>query len=379
MCHSVCKHAVCTRCLESDHTGALNTCHQCRHEEPLWQGPQYLANVARLLLLGDDECEADGKHMLVSKLSTVGLTRFAVRNYAHALMRQYDAAGDSDGEPSLPGSVSDFVQSCESDDVRMWCLTVIRRRGGSSYLNGFLRSNGANIPWFQPKCAVATAETLKLPFDPFADKRDQRVYQVYAHAVFSLTPAVINGDYNMDEVKALKHGISAATVLPILFSAVHCSISQIPGIALPGKVARVFSSFDMTGCSSFASGLMNNFADLPPDLATVRALLVPDGDGGEAKLMSSLLRVQVLTNIVRLAVSMPRSWYVSHVAAAYASFPFRAYQDCIYEWCSSVVRRAWLDRNGVLTWHDGVLQVWRGSQWRSENSARVVHPINARG
>lgn len=310
MCSSVCGHTVCGECLDGDVTGALSACHQCRNPEPFWLGPGFLKNVGRLLASQQDVQDTPEDRLLLSKLSAIGLARFAVRALAMQLMEQYDSEGGGVGPTPSALAVTQFLQTSGHEDSRNWCLSVIRRHGGSTYLDGLLRNAAELIPWFEPQCEIETVETVHLPFDPFSDKRDRHAFQVYVHAVGELTPGVLTGQYNMDALSALKQGVGSRTLLGILFTAVYCSVVQVPTVIIPEKVSRIFRSFDMPGCSRFARGLTDNFTELPPSLPTARSLLVVNAEGGEAKLISSLVRIQVLVHVARLGLSLPRSWYV---------------------------------------------------------------------
>ena len=124
-----------------------------------------------------------------------------------------------------------------------------------------------------------------------------------------LRPAVLSGEMakmGVDLLKALPPHI----VLPALFTAVYCAGAQATR-ALPDKVVRMLSSGEYNGvCSAFTRGLTCNFANLQQrELRGARVLLAFNTAGSEANQAASLLRVQVLTHAVTVALAAPGSWF----------------------------------------------------------------------
>jgi len=311
MCRSTCGHATCARCLEMNND-AFGVCHQCRNSTPVFQGSLFLKNTSKILSLDDSTVEESGGNMLIGKLAATGLARLVVHTHALEIMRVADNGVDTvfdveavDGR--FAKVAADFVVTAENREISDYCLAVIRRRGGSNYLLNLIRNANHLIPWFKPQMSIVTIESVKLPFDPFLGVVDEHTLAIYSNAVLSIPPSIVAGHVNMDEVKALSMTVTSDMMIPILFSSVHCTVAQTLERNLPKAAITAFTSFDMQGVSVFARGLTSNFENIP--LPSAREVLVCDPRGGEQAVVSSLLRVQVLTHIVRLAQSMPRSWY----------------------------------------------------------------------
>ena len=311
---SKCRHVVCADCSED----LAGECPICRTTNPKWLGLKTIACLPDIV--GSGMLDDLGENTVLDRLRAIALTRYHVRSHAQKILAALEAQLNSPAsEDAAEIEMNDFFMQTQCEGARLLLLRTIWRQGGAGVLDAMVEQSRRQrfLPWFIPK--VETVEdVVQLPFDPFVTAKNPVQHEEYTRMCLKIGTCVLDGSFREADLKLLQTK-RPEQVMATLFTAAYAPLSSIeptqpfdethPLMKNARKcIDRAYSPFLS---QPFLLGLCADFTWLPPRCTLARSLFHARSHNSSSARLSSLIKMQVVTQLVALAEARTVSWFAA--------------------------------------------------------------------